>query len=104
MKIATIVWEKFTVGYFRGKIVHGKIFSSLRVFDENLLTTKYFKVNFFVPLLNNLMHNHAKCILHKHRHITTIEYNFECDHYIEMLHIKTPICARIPNSKDRLAV
>ena len=40
----TVVWEKFTVGYFRVKIVYGKIFSSLRVSDENFLTMKYFKV------------------------------------------------------------
>ena len=30
----TIVWEKFTIGYFRVKIVHGKIFTSLGVFEE----------------------------------------------------------------------
>ena len=28
---------KFTVGYFRVKIVHGKMFSSLGVSDENFL-------------------------------------------------------------------
>ena len=55
----TVVWEKFTVGYFRVKIVRGKIFSSLRVSDENFLTTKYFKVKLFVPLLKNLMHNYT---------------------------------------------
>ena len=30
-RVITIVWKKFTVGYFRVKIVHGKIFSSLEV-------------------------------------------------------------------------
>ena len=63
MKFATIlytvVWEKFTVGYFRVKIARGKIFSSLRVSNEKFLTTKYFKVKFFVPLLKNLMHNYT---------------------------------------------
>ena len=29
-----VVWGKFTVGYFRVKIVHGKIFSSLGVSDK----------------------------------------------------------------------
>ena len=41
------------------KIVHGKIFSSLRVSDENFLTIKYFKVKLFVPLLKNLIHNYT---------------------------------------------
>ena len=45
----TVVWGKFTVGYFRVKIVCGKIFSSLRVSDENFLAIKYFKVKLFVP-------------------------------------------------------
>ena len=31
---ATIVWEKFTVGYFRVKYVHGEIFSSFGVSNE----------------------------------------------------------------------
>ena len=57
--ISTVVWEKFTVGYFRVKIVRGKIFSSLGVSDENFLTTKYLKVKLFVPLLTNLMHNYT---------------------------------------------
>ena len=56
---STVVWEKFTVGYFHVKIVRGKIFSFLRVFDENFLTTKYFKVNLFVPLLKNLMRDYT---------------------------------------------
>ena len=63
------------------KIVCGKIFSSLEVSDKSFLT-KYFKVKRFVLLLMNLMqiiHNNAhaalKCILHKHRHITTFKYN-----------------------------
>ena len=30
----TVVWEKFTVGYFCVKFVHGKIFSSLGVSNE----------------------------------------------------------------------
>ena len=30
----TIVWEKFTVGYFCVKIVRGKIFLSLGLSDE----------------------------------------------------------------------
>ena len=55
----TVVWEKFTVGSFRLKIARGKIFLSLRVSDENFLTTKYFKVKLFVPLLKNLMHNYT---------------------------------------------
>ena len=36
---STIVWEKFTAGYFHVRIVHGKIFSSLGVSEENCLTT-----------------------------------------------------------------
>ena len=39
----TVVWEKFTIGYFRVKIVRGKTFLSLGVSDENFLTMKYFK-------------------------------------------------------------
>ena len=30
----TVVWKKFTVGYFRVKFVRGKIFSSLGVSNE----------------------------------------------------------------------
>ena len=55
----TVVWGKLTVGYFRVKIFCGKIFSSLAVSEENFLTTKYFKVELFVPLLKNLMHNYT---------------------------------------------
>ena len=44
----TVVWEKFTVEHFRVKIVRGKIFSSLRVSDENFLTTNSFKIKLFV--------------------------------------------------------
>ena len=55
----TVAWEKFTVGYFHVKIVRGKILLSLRVSDERFLTTKYFKVKLFVPLLKNLMHNYT---------------------------------------------
>ena len=36
--INAIVWEKFTIGYFCARIVHGKIFSSLGVSDKNVLT------------------------------------------------------------------
>ena len=54
----TVVWGKFTVGYFHVKIVCGKIFSSLRVSNENFLTTKYFKVKLFVLLLKNFNHDH----------------------------------------------
>ena len=44
------------------------------------------------------------CILHKHRHITTIEYtDIRAGSLLEALNIKTPICTRIPISKDRLA-
>ena len=58
---ATVVWEKFTIGYFHVKIVHGKIFSSSGIFDKKFLTTKYFKVKLFVSLLTNLIiHNHAQ--------------------------------------------
>ena len=57
--VSTVVWEKFTVGYFRVKIVRGKIFLSLGVSDENFLMTKYFKVKLFVSLLTNLMHNYT---------------------------------------------
>ena len=59
LKCSTVVWEKFTIGYFRVKVVCGEIFSSLEVSDENFLTTKYFKVKLFVPLLTNLMHNYT---------------------------------------------
>ena len=31
LPLTIVVWEKFTVGYFRVKIVHGKIFSSTGV-------------------------------------------------------------------------
>ena len=61
----------------------GKIFLSLGVSHENFLTMKYFKVKLFVTLLTNLLHNYTypytalMCISHKHRHMTTIEYNFE---------------------------
>ena len=55
----TVVCGKFTVGYFRVKIVRGKIFLSLRVSDENFLIAKYFIVKLFVPLLKNLMHNYT---------------------------------------------
>ena len=77
---------KFTIGYFHVKIVCGKIFSSLGISNEIFLTMKYFKVKLFVPLLKSLMHNYVyitmhTCILHKHRHITTIAYNFERDFY-----------------------
>ena len=55
----TIVWEKFNFGYFRVKIVRGKIVSSLGVFEENFLTTNYFERQTFVPLLTNLIHNYT---------------------------------------------
>ena len=58
-ELCTVVWEKFTVGYFRVEIVRGKMFSSLGVSDENFLTTKCFKVKMFIPLLTNLMHNYT---------------------------------------------
>ena len=38
----TIVWEKFTTGYFCVKIVHGKIFSSLRVSDKKNFNKRAF--------------------------------------------------------------
>ena len=31
----TVVWKKFTVGYFHMKMVHDKTFSSLEISDEN---------------------------------------------------------------------
>ena len=34
----------------------------------------------------------------------TIEYNFKCDLWSHVLHIKTPICTRIPIPKGRLTV
>ena len=43
------------------------------------------------------------CISHKHRYNDN-EYNFKQDIFIEVLHIKTPICTRILISKDSLAV
>ena len=44
----TVVWEKFTVGYFCVKIVRGKVFLSLGESDENFLTANYFfKSNFY---------------------------------------------------------
>ena len=57
--VCTVVWEKFTIGYFCVKIVCGKIFLSFRVSDKNYLTTKYLKVKPFVPLLKNLMHDYT---------------------------------------------
>ena len=48
----TIVWEKFTVGYFRVKVVLGKIFSSLGVSDEKILTIKYVKVKLHTHKFN----------------------------------------------------
>ena len=38
----TVVWEKFTVGYFHVKIVRGKIFLSLGVSDENFFNNEVF--------------------------------------------------------------
>ena len=38
----TVVWEKFTVGYFCMKVVRGKIFLSRGVSDKNFLTMEYF--------------------------------------------------------------
>ena len=32
--MTTVVWKKFTVGYFRVKFVHGEIFFSLGVSNE----------------------------------------------------------------------
>ena len=57
--VYTVVWEKITVGYLCVKIVCGKLFLSLGVSNEIFLTTKYFKVKLFVPLLTNLMHNYT---------------------------------------------
>ena len=37
----TVVLEKFVVGYFRVKIIHDKIFSSLGASDKNFLTSNY---------------------------------------------------------------
>ena len=37
--VHTVVWEKFTIGYFYVKIVNGIIFSCLGLSDENFLTT-----------------------------------------------------------------
>ena len=42
--------------------------------------------------------------MHKHRHITTMEYNFELDLQRHFMDIKIPIYARIPIPKDRLAI
>ena len=42
----TIVWENFTVGYFRAKIVRSKIFSSLGVPDKNFLQRSILQSNF----------------------------------------------------------
>ena len=57
-----VVWEKFTVGYFNVKIVHGKIYLSLEVYNENFLTMNYFKPIYgqtFILLLTNLMDNYT---------------------------------------------
>ena len=42
----TVVLEKFTVAYFRVKIVCGKIFSSLGVSDENFNNELFLRSNF----------------------------------------------------------
>ena len=34
VKLYTVVWGKFTIGYFCVKIVRGKMFSFLRIFNE----------------------------------------------------------------------
>ena len=79
---ATVVWEKFLIAYFHVKIVHGKTFLPLGISDEKFLTTNYFKVKLFC-VAHKLMHNYTQtcialmCILHKHKHITTVDYNFE---------------------------
>ena len=39
--------------------------------------------------LHYTVHNHPQYISHKHRHITTIKYNFEWDHYIAASHWDT---------------
>ena len=49
----TVVWEKFTIGYFRAIIVHGKIFSSLGVPDKHFLTKKYFTVKLLLHCSQN---------------------------------------------------
>ena len=54
----TVVWERFIVGYFRVRIVCGKIFLSLGVSDKNLLTMNV-EVKLFVPLLTNLTHSYT---------------------------------------------
>ena len=58
-KSYTVVWEIFTVGYFCVKIVNGKIFSCLEVYNEIFLTTNYYKVKLFVSFLTKLMRNYA---------------------------------------------
>ena len=72
LQAPTVVWKKFTVGHFHVKIVCGKIFSSLGVYNEKILTN-YIKVKLtYVPLLMNLIHNYIypcsdlTCILHKY--------------------------------------
>ena len=49
------------------------------------------------------MHSFNMHFSHKHRQNDN-EHNFEQDIFIEALHIKTPICTRIPISIDRVAV
>ena len=38
----TIIWEKFTVGYFRVNIAYGEIFSSLGVSDKKFVNNELF--------------------------------------------------------------
>ena len=38
----TVVWEKFTIGYFHVRIVPDKIVLSLGVSNKKFLTTNYF--------------------------------------------------------------
>ena len=47
----TVVWEKFTIGYFHANI---KIFSSLGVPDKNFLTTKCFTVKLLFHIAHEL--------------------------------------------------
>ena len=57
--MCTVVLEKFTVGYFCVKIVYGKIFMFLGVFEEKIQTNNCFSGQTFFLLLTNLIHNYT---------------------------------------------
>ena len=106
IQMYTVVWEKFTIGYFRANIVHGKIFSSLGVATwQTFFNKKVFYSQTFVPLLTKLnitVHSVNVYLAQTQTHHKNWVYLQAW--FKEALHIKTSICTRILISKDRLVV